>query len=127
MNSLQTEIDKIWDKENVGQHSHFLRSLFTEVSREKRTLTLQGALNHLAYYIETGSVAVIRDGVEIARLESGRWIGEISATLAVPANATVELIGGRYRLSIGCGKAEGGFKPSLLYPMDQRYFIFSRR
>jgi CRP-like cAMP-binding protein len=111
MNSLQTEIDKIWDKENVGQHSHFLRSLFTEVSREKRTLTLQGALNHLAYYIETGRVAVIRDGVEIARLESGRWIGEISATLAVPANATVELIGDATAYQLDVEKLKGDSNP----------------
>ena len=67
-----------------------LASLMTSTQvRAGEVLVRQGAHNHQFLLIEDGNVTVERDGVQIARLGRGEFVGEISLLGDGIATATV--------------------------------------
>jgi CRP/FNR family transcriptional regulator, cyclic AMP receptor protein len=54
-----------------------------------RTIARQGEIGTGLFLVSTGSVRVVRDGQEIARLHPGEFFGELSVLDGAPRNASV--------------------------------------
>jgi CRP-like cAMP-binding protein len=54
-----------------------------------RTIARQGEIGTGLFLISSGSVRVVRDGQEIARLHPGEFFGELSVLDGAPRNASV--------------------------------------
>lgn len=55
-------------------------------------LGLQGDLGREAFLIVSGEVAVIRDGVELARIGAGQFVGELSVLDHAARTATIKAV-----------------------------------
>eukprot|EP00667_Euglena_gracilis_P001237 EG_transcript_1237 len=53
------------------------------------TVLQQGEANALFYVLQTGQVAIIRDGQEVSTFGPGRWFGELELMYHSPCRATV--------------------------------------
>jgi len=57
------------------------------------TVVVQGEKGEHFYVIKHGAARVVRDGVDVASLETGDFFGEIALLRDIPRTATVEAVG----------------------------------
>jgi CRP-like cAMP-binding protein len=67
-----------------------LAAVFPALSRPAGTVIIrEGTPGERFYLIDHGEVSVLKNGVEVARLGPGDYVGEISLLKQVPTTATV--------------------------------------
>ena len=84
-------IKKLMDGKKPG-HERTVRSLLIEFPPGE-TILSEGEEYPEMYFIRSGSVAVEKNGTQVAEIGEGRFLGEMSFLLGRPRSATVHAIG----------------------------------
>lgn len=92
---MSNKIDElyIFDGFSKEEVTYFLLMSQTQYRKTgERVLSIGDISNGCAYYINSGTVRVIKGGQEIATLGAGSFFGEIALITDEPRNATVEIV-----------------------------------
>jgi len=83
----------IFTKLLVEDQNKFMSSLTEAPFEDGKEIIVQGEANNTFYVIKSGTVSVMQDGKELAKLTAGQFFGERALLKDEPANATIKCQG----------------------------------